>query len=279
MPSTANVTFINDEVSSSLEEAMQFARENHISTIEMRTVNGVNLMNLSLDEVQRIASSIYSNGLEVTCFASPLLKWLPKHKQGISSEVNWHGYTPQSANLAEVFTKAFAIADLLQAKYIRIFSYLKYQEFRDSDLDEDLKELLKLAEQHNKVLLLENEPVCNIITLSSQFDLLSRWEHPRLRALIDIGNLYQANQAVIGSDIAKLAPYIEYAHIKDFSNANSEYVILGNGSIAYQNHIRDLIDALQNRNISFSLETHVQPHSSEATRLSLLYLRKMLASL
>lgn len=272
----ANISFINDEVSPSLAESLEFALRNNLQWLEMRSVNNVNLMNLSLSEVESIASKIDKQGLKVSCFASPLLKWLPPGKTSVKTQVNWHGYNLSGDGIKEVFTKAMAIADIFSTKYIRIFSYLKYLDFNFSDLNQDWEKLLDLAEKHDKVLVLENEPVCNIINLSDQFKILSDWNHPRLKALLDIGNLYQAGEKVRDSDLKKLAPYIVYLHIKDYSCSDSSYVPLGTGSVSYNQYFGLLNEILSNQDIYISLETHVPSNPWQATQLSLLSLQKLI---
>lgn len=271
--------FISDEVSPSLEEAIQFAKKNQVTQIELRTVQGINLMNLSLEAVQEIATQIHTSGLTVSALASPLLKWLPPHKISEVSEVNQHGYEHQEQDRARLFEKAFILAEILKTKYIRIFSYIKYKNFADYDLDEDLTKLIELAEKYDRVLLLENEPICNICTLPSVYHLLSRWHHPRLRTLLDIGNLYQMGEPVRESEIMQLAPYIEYAHLKDFSVTELAYVPVGKGSVNYRKYLTALKQGLQDRRINFSLETHVKNNGKEATQLSLDYCHEILQEL
>lgn len=272
----ANISFITDEVSPSLEEAIDFAHQNNLQWLEMRSVNNVNLMNLSLSEVENIANIIDKHCLKVSCFASPLLKWLPPGKTNLKTQVNWHGYNLSGDEIEEVFTKAMAMADILSTKYIRIFSYLKYPDFKFSDLNQDWKKLLDLAEKHDKILVLENEPVCNVITLLDQFKILSDWHHPRLKALLDIGNLYQAGENVKDSDLKRLAPYITYLHIKDYSWSDGSYVPLGTGSVLYEQYFAILNEALSNQDIYISLETHVNSNPWQATQLSLLWLQKLI---
>ncbi|NEO70404.1 TIM barrel protein [Moorena sp. SIO3H5] len=278
MKNNQTIAFISDEFSANLDEAIKCAKSHQLSLIELRSINKINLLNLSLKEIREIAKKIHDSGLIVASFASPLLKWNPDGSSKHTAKVNTHGYQQKDGENYDLLEKAFVIAEILQTKYIRIFSYLKYAGFRYSDLDGDLAKLIQLAEKYNKILLLENEPACNIDTLSSQFELISAWDHPRLRVLLDIGNIYQMGEQLLYADLDRLAPYISYAHIKDFDITKSTYVTVGEGSINYKRHLTTLKDALQDRKIVFSLETHVKSNSQEATNSSIKYLKKVLTT-
>lgn len=277
--SQARLTFINDEVSDSLETGIAFAQNQQLSVLELRSVGGKNLMNYSLPEIQEFANKIHQNGLSVISLATPLLKWCPEGKNPATDSVKSHGYNSLEMSTKEIFAKAFAIADCFQAKYLRIFSYLKYENFHRQDLENDLQQLLELANKYDKILLLENEPVCNIISLASQLELLSYWQHPRLKALVDIGNLYEAGYFVDVIALKNLQPYLAYVHIKDFSLKNGSYVTLGEGSVKYEKYFQIMQKFFQENIIYFSLETHVNVNKLEATESSLSFLKNILTQL
>lgn len=279
MSSSPLITFISDEYSASLDAAIAQALTQNLTHLELRSVNQINLMDLPLSDIEAIANQIHRHGLQVANFASPLLKWLPPGKIAFNQSVNWHGYTPDLTSLEATFHKAFTIADILQTPYIRIFSYLKYVDFQASDLNQDVTQLLQLAEHYDKILLLENEPVCNIDTLLKQSTLLTHWNHHRLQALIDIGNLYQLGlQSIthLEESLHLLAPYIQYIHVKDFCLEQQKFVPIGAGSINYPHYFNVLNEVLQGRQITYSVETHVPSHPQAATQESIHSLKEVL---
>ncbi|OLP17970.1 hypothetical protein BST81_13040 [Leptolyngbya sp. 'hensonii'] len=273
------ITFISDEVSPSLTEAIDFAQRQGMTQLELRSVGGVNLMDLDLEQIREIATTIHQAGLTVANLASPLLKWLPPGKVALMEEVNFHGYQLETDQVSEVFAQAFAIADILQTPSLRIFSYLKYADFQFADLEADMTALLSLAEQHDKTLLIENEPVCNLDSLPQVAQFLADWNHPRLRALLDLGNLYQSGYLVTDAELLQVAPYVKYVHLKDFSTPQGTYVPLGEGSVQYQVHLKVLKPWLQEASIPFSMETHVQKSPMAATEASIRHLNALLAAL
>src|SRR5258705_13897394 len=71
---------ITDEVSPSLEEGLAFARQEGIGTIDLRSIDGRNVLALSRAELTDVAQRVRTAGLSVSCICTPLLKWTPPGK-------------------------------------------------------------------------------------------------------------------------------------------------------------------------------------------------------
>ena len=65
---------IGDEIGPSLDEMISFCSEHEVSRLDMRTVDGKNLLGMTLKEGGAIARRIEQAGLTVPTFVSPLLK-------------------------------------------------------------------------------------------------------------------------------------------------------------------------------------------------------------
>src|SRR3954452_13597717 len=68
------IAAITDEFSPDLAEALQVMKEIGMTGVELRTIEGKNLMDLSADEITRVRGQIEDAGLQVVSIASPLLK-------------------------------------------------------------------------------------------------------------------------------------------------------------------------------------------------------------
>ena len=66
---------IGDEIGPSLPEMLSFCRENDVRRLDMRTVDGRNLLGMTLDDVRTLALDLKGAGIAVPTFVSPVLKW------------------------------------------------------------------------------------------------------------------------------------------------------------------------------------------------------------
>src|ERR1700748_2393954 len=74
------IGLITDEVSPSLDEGIAFARTEGIESIDLRVVDGRNVLALSRAELADAAQRVRAAGLAVSCICTPLLKWSPPGK-------------------------------------------------------------------------------------------------------------------------------------------------------------------------------------------------------
>ena len=194
---------ITDEVSPSLDEGIAFARAESISTIDLRVIDGRNVLTLSRDELAGAARRVRAAGLSVSCICTPLLKWSPP---GRSSQAtgDQFGFELGDRPAGEVYAQAFEAAELLGARNLRIFSYLAYDGYRVDDLRGPIDDLLVLAERFDMKLHVENEGVCNIASLAGLEALVAAYRHPRLRTLVDIANACRAGLPPSAADLARL---------------------------------------------------------------------------
>src|SRR6266567_6217152 len=75
--SDMTICLITDEVSPSLDEGLAFAHEEGIGTIDLRVIDGRNVLALSRGELADAAQRVRAAGLSVSCICTPLLKWSP----------------------------------------------------------------------------------------------------------------------------------------------------------------------------------------------------------
>jgi sugar phosphate isomerase/epimerase len=271
--SDLTICLITDEVSPSLDEGIAFAREEGIGTIDLRVIDGRNVLALSRGELAEAAQRVRAAGLSVTCICTPLLKWSPPGKTA-RTEGDQFGFELGERTPRDVYAKAFAAAEILGARNLRVFSYLAYDGYCVDDLREPVEDLLALAEKFDMKVHVENEGVCNIAGLAELETMMTTYRHPRLRALPDIANAYRMSVPPSAADLARLLPFTDILHIKDYSNAARGFVAVGEGDIP----IAALLAAtLPGREapLTLTIETHAASEPAATTRRSISGLRRM----
>jgi sugar phosphate isomerase/epimerase len=267
------IGLITDEVSPSLDEGLAFAREESVDTIDLRVIDGRNVMALSRGELADAARRVLDAGLPVSCICTPLLKWSPPGKTAATLGDQF-GFALGGRTPREVYTQAFEAAEILGARNLRIFSYLAYDGYRVDDLEEPINELLALAEKFDMKLHVENEGVCNIGGFAGLEALVTAYPHPRLRALPDIANAYRTSMPPSADDLARLLPFTDILHVKDYSDAAGGFVPVGEGDIPIAAHLAATLPAREEP-LALVIETHARSEHAATTRRSVNGLRRL----
>ena len=71
------ISIINDEVSDNIMEVVEFLKSNKLRYVELRSIDKINISDLSLSRDREIADYLQKNRIKVSCIASPILKWHP----------------------------------------------------------------------------------------------------------------------------------------------------------------------------------------------------------
>ncbi len=269
------LSVITDELSPRLQDGIAFAVEEGLTTVDVRSIDAVNFLSLDRPAQERAAQHIKAAGLKVGCLATPLLKW-PAPGKTATTMGDQFGFDTRGRRTEEIYRDAFEAAALLETRNLRIFTFLTYDGFQVEDLLQDLALLLKLADEYDAMLHVENEPVCNVQSVSDLVRLMEAWRHPRLKALLDIGNAWWAEKPPSEADLVALMPFVSQMHFKDFDARARRVVPMGEGDVPYAKLIRLCLEAAKGRTLGFSIETHVPSDPARATRNSLAGLRACL---
>ena len=278
MPGRHTIAFVNDELKAPLAATIAFARENGISAVEMRSIEGRNFLDLLPAEQRAVAAHLTDAGLAVVGLASPLLKWAASgHAAG--SKGDQFGFDIGTRSLGDIARLAAEAAHTLGTRNVRIFSYLTHEGFRIRDLAPAIEELIRIAEREDLVLHVENEPVCNLRDERDLLALMKAFPHPRLRALLDIGNIYGAGVLPKADRLAALMPFVDHMHFKDAAFAGGRRTVaLGEGEIPYTAFMSACFAAAEGRDLTLSVETHVPADPVGATQRSLVALKALVAA-
>lgn len=265
---------IGDEISPSLDDMIDFCVENNVSRLEMRTVGGRNLLGMELDEIAEIASRIHQSRLTVPSFISPVLKWPAPGQSSTGGKVDF-AFDPDSCPTGDPFQHAFDICIMLGATRLRIFSWLRYDDYQPGDLAGPLGQLCELADEYGVDLQVENESVCNVGSLDELDALMQTFSHRRIRPLVDISNAYGLGAPPSIETFKALAPRTDHISLKDRKIAERKTVPIGQGDVPFDKVLPVLLAGTKSREVLASIETHVPSDPRNATRQNVYALRHL----
>ena len=267
---------IGDEIGPSLQEMISFAAEHGVHRLDMRTVDGRNLLGMSFHEVSTISRALHQAGIVVPTLVSPVLKWAAPHKPAATGKVDF-AFDPDSCPAPDPIAHAFDIAKDLGAGKIRVFSFLRYPGFHPADLTEAVERLMDFARRYDILVEVENEPVCNVGSLAELAAFFRSFDTvpSHLRPLIDIGNTWSMGQPPSAEDIAFLAPMVDLIHLKDRDFTARRAVPLGDGGVPWADELRRLLQGVSVPEVTASLEIHCFNDGRNAVARSIAALRRI----
>ncbi len=202
-----------DEADSRISEQILAMKRNGVEYLEIRGVDGTNISDITIDKAKEVRKQLDENALAVWSLGSPY------GKIGINDDFEAH---------LDKFKHGLELAEILGAKHIRMFSF--YVPSGDEARYKDevmcrLEKFIVAAKGSEIVLCHENEK-------GIYGDIATRCQEihknfPELRAVFDPANFVQCGQDTIEA-WEKLAPYVEYMHIKD-ALADGSVVPAGKG--------------------------------------------------
>ncbi|WP_308639648.1 sugar phosphate isomerase/epimerase family protein [Paenibacillus silvisoli] len=267
---------ITDEVSADLVTALDFASEKGLKHVEIRTVDGKNVLALSDGEADRIREEAESRGLFISCIASPVFKCALDASRSVA---DGDRFNQEERSVSEHFVmleRAMELAERLGTNRIRIFSFWREQEPLERYEDEIVRQLsraVKLAEARGMLLLLENEPSCNGGFAEEVARFVSAVDSSSLRVLWDPGNEQYGSRPSYPDGYAAVRGLLAHVHLKDVlidSAGKSACVPIGSGVVPYIEQFQGLEQ--DGYTGLFTIETHFIPEGGtalEGTAMSL----------
>jgi L-ribulose-5-phosphate 3-epimerase len=255
------IAAITDEFSPNLAPALDVMEEIGMTTVELRVVNGKNILDLTDDELTQVAGMLGSRGFRTISIASPLMKCLAPGGGEVDSRfqhdlfASKHTYDDQP----RLTDRAFAIAGRLKVPIIRVFSYWRTTtpERTHEAILRALEALAIRAAKENVTIGIENEHACNIGTAEETATLLAQFDHPNLKIVWDPANAFVAGENSFPEGYSRLPKHrIAHVHAKDcvVENHKPEWGPLGTRAIDWKGQIAALL--ADNYKGYLSLETH-----------------------
>jgi len=233
-----------DEIDADLERQCQVLNELDIKYLEFRSAWDTNVLDLSDEQISVAAHILRAHGLLVSSIGSPI------GKIHIADDFDEH--------LVRM-DRAIAVAQGLNAPYIRIFSFfLRPDQRPDGYRGEVIRRLQALATRlHDTglVLLHENEKEIYGDIPSRVLDIVESVNSPSLKLTWDAANYVQVGVTPFDEGYALLRPHTVYFQIKDALRRTGEVVPAGEGD----GQVRETIRALAADGFDgfFSMEPHL----------------------
>lgn len=268
---------ITDEISDNLDEALEFIAGYSLSYCELRTIGGKNIMSMSQPELEAAKRVVDKHHFHVSDIASPIYKWnLPEMPAQASEKRDTFNAAFVEQDAEDLLNKSFAIARLFGTGKVRIFSYWRVQNPEQAfpHVVNRLKKAAALAEQNKIMLVLENEPSCNVATGKELGGMLRSINSPWLLGNWDPGNAVVLNEVPYPDGYNYVRGLFRHVHVKDAARdpqtGKSRWLPVGKGVVDWQGQIRAFLK--DGYHGTMSLETHYRRpdgNKKESTRESL----------
>ncbi|MCU0315734.1 MAG: sugar phosphate isomerase/epimerase [Fimbriimonadaceae bacterium] len=245
-PSRWQIGFFTDEVADSLGDQISFARGARLNGLDLRNLNGHNVISLTQQEANEVAGS----GLSCFSVASPVNK----------VHLDWSLWEGEKEKLRQ----ALEAARKLGGVPVRIFSPEIPAERANDDREEiwtDVKKwmapMVLQAETAGIALLHENDAHFYGAYPQNAKRLFAEFGGPSFQAVFDF-----ANTVLIGfsplRDWQWIFPHLGQVHIKDALYGEQKIVPAGQGDGQMVEFLRDLA------NSGWSGPLSLEPHLSQA---------------
>ncbi|MFD4375935.1 M20/M25/M40 family metallo-hydrolase [Streptomyces sp. NPDC058486] len=251
---TGRITGIGDEAAPGLTEQIAVAQELGWSALELRSLDGTALADLSAPAVREAASRLHAAGLGVVCLDSRIGNWARPVTGPVTADLD------ELDRLAEH-------GRVLGCRSLRVMSWtdggLPEEEWAAEAIDR-MRRLARRAERLGVELLHENCAGWAGSDASRMLRMLAEVDSPALRVLFDIGNGvpygYDAHAL-----LESLLPYVAHVHVKDAlpgtRPGEAVYTLPGEGVA----RVADCVRLLEEHGYrgAYSLEPHlaVIPHA------------------
>lgn len=274
---------LTDEVSANFEEALDWAVEQGLKHVEVRVINGLNVVTLNDDQAMEVRRQVEARGLFISAIASPLFKCALDPSRPIATGDTF-GQKEESvdAHFGKL-KRVIQLAKLLGTTRIRIFSFWREtdpQLYRE-DIVHHLRQAAQEAQREGVQLLLENEPSCNGGFAEEVAAIVRSVDSRALRGLWDPGNEAYGGREAFPAGYGFMKDTLAHVHLKDAyicADGTARCVPLGSGSVPVIPHLKALLadgyDGL------FTIETHFIPEGGSqmtGTRMTLDALRALLS--
>lgn len=223
-----------DEASSTLEGQIAALHRNRIPYIEVRSLDGVNIADISEEDAMRYADRFAEEKIQVWSIGSPLGK--------IDIDCDFNAYQEKVRHICR-------LAQIFGTDKIRMFSFYNAYESEKTVLAY-LRVMVKIAAGYGVCLYHENEKKIYGDTVERVLRLAENVEG--LRFVYD-----PANYIEVGADVAAaldaLYAITGYFHIKDLVASTEERVPAGYGDAL----IGELADRIGTEDRVMTLEPHL----------------------
>ena len=225
-----------DESDNSIEGQIAALKRNGIPMLEIRNVNGKNVMDLTDDEAKEIRAKLDAAGIKMWSIGSPIYK----------KDIN----LPEEAHLADA-RRGCELAKILGAENIRLFSFYNVvDDATHAKMLDLLKKIVVIGKEYGIRMCHENDKGLYGDNLARTKEVLDAT--PGLCSVYDPANFIQVGEKSEDT-LSVLADRAYYFHIKDVIAETGEVVPAGYGD----GNIRGLVDRIKGDKV-LTIEPHLK---------------------
>jgi sugar phosphate isomerase/epimerase len=282
------IAVINDEISPDFDHACHVVSgEFGLKWIELRSMWGKNLMDLSSDQIDEARKILAKYDLKVTDIASPLFKtdWPGAPRSQYGSKGDLHGAAEATFNKqAEILERSIALAKTFGTDKVRCFDFWRIDDVTPyrAAIDDKLRSAADTAGKQGILLVLENEFECNTATGREAARTLNAVRSPHLALNWDPGNAVMRGELDAFPAAWELLPKdrIHHCHVKNAVKSETgkiEWSPVAKGFIDWTAQFRALRQAGFADAVSLETHWHGAATAEESTRISWAGMKKALA--
>ncbi len=273
------IAVINDEISPDFDHACHVvSQEFGLSWIELRSMWGKNLMDLSTAEIEEARAILAKYSLRVTDIASPLFKtdWPGAPRSQYGSKGDLHGAAEATFKQQdELLEKSIALAKTFHTDKVRCFDFWRIDDvapFRAA-IDDKLRSAAEAAAKQGILLVLENEFECNTATGREAARTLNAIPSPHLALNWDPGNAVMRGELDAFPAAWDTLPKnrIHHCHCKNAVKNDAgkiQWAPVAKGYIDWTAQFRALKEAGFTDAVSLETHWHGAATPEESTRIS-----------
>jgi len=226
---------ITDEVSQRIEDAIALAKEFGLTALELRSVDGVQLHQLTQQRLEELHSIIRAAGLHVCALSTPVFKCDLDNPEEISQS-------------REILVRDLEIAQLFGARKLRGFSFWAKEPFDTAfpAIVRELGSIVPLLEQAGVTFMLEFDPAVYASNGAKVARLVEAVGSPYIKALYDPGNdLWDPDGEIPYPDgYHLLKGHLGHIHLKDAvrNGDKIEGIAIGTGQVDYRGLFTRLLE-------------------------------------
>ncbi len=242
MNKTYKLTGFADEIAPELDAQIEGIKKLSMNHIEMRGVDGDNLIFHSDEKVKEIKNKLDYNGISLSALGSPL------GKIDITDPFEKH---------FEEFKRAIEIAHMMDTGFIRMFSFYipegEHAKYKGEVFDR-LGRFADYAASNDIVLLHENEKGIYGDAAKECKEIMDEFYGDHFKAIFDFANFVQVGQDTLEA-YELLKDYIVYIHVKDALFKDGSVVPSGYGD----GNVKEILKMLFDKGFDgfLSLEPHL----------------------
>ncbi|MBS1706155.1 MAG: sugar phosphate isomerase/epimerase [Armatimonadetes bacterium] len=234
------ITIFADECSAVYAEQVDFVRKNHLDGIDLRTVNGRNVVDVTAEDIDEIRRS----GVHIQCIGSPVNK-VNVVDRGHASEI-------------DKLVRSIDLACAVDCSRIRIFTPEVPPEMDREEawaiVMEWMQPMVDLAKERSLILLIENDSHfygAHPVQAARFFD---HFGCDNVKAAFDFANTVMIGYRPFPDWFPWILPHTDTIHIKDAVEAEHRVVPAGEGD----GQVRQTLAFLRDQGWSGTLT--IEPH-------------------